>query len=141
MGNVVEHLTSGSRFLFWGIVPLGTFLMVLLNIGSRWDNKGIALLLLAIDFTFLLLVIGLYDPKRFSWAWRLLMAGLYVAYSIYTIHTIFFAPRRHWTDGLDALHGFIVIGIPALLYATRGLKRRKRLRRATQYDPMPIEPE
>ena len=69
------------------------------------------------------------------------MPCLYVGYSIYAIHAIFFAPRRHWTDGLGALHGFIVIGIPALLYATKGITRKKRLRSSVQYDPRPIEPE
>ena len=141
IANLGEHLASGSRFLFWGIVPVGTLLIVLLNISVEWNFKR-RILVGLIDLTFILLALGLYNSKKFSWALRLMMLIIYGAYCAFVVDSIFFSPHRGWSEPINALHGLVVIGIPALLYATRGFaSHKKQANESNPYGPDPIEPE
>ena len=141
MAKFGEHLASGSRFLFWGIVPVGMFLIALLNISVEWNFKR-RILVGLIDLTFVLLALGLYNPKKFSWALRLMMLIIYADYCAFAVDSIFFSPHRGWREPINAIHGLVMSGIPALLYATRGFaSHKKQANESDPYGPGPIEPE
>ena len=138
MAKFGEQLASGSRSLFWGIVPLGTFLMLRLNMSIEW-NRMRAWIVGTLDLAFFLLAIGLYNPKKFSWALRLLMALVFVAYCIFAVTAIFFLPEHRW---IEPSLGLIVIGIPALFYAIRGFAAlEEKPDQSSRYHPGPIDPE
>jgi hypothetical protein len=120
-----EVLFSGSRFVFWALSPcLLAFAVALPLLTSSWPLESI-LLVSVLSGTSLLLVLALYDLKRFAWAGRSATAIVFVAYVAFLVDEIHkgdpwrFAPR---SDGspLDALLGLVVIGLPCLRYTVTG---------------------
>jgi hypothetical protein len=135
---IIELLARRSRFIFWGTVPLGA---VLLGMATWWKghwNPVIA----GLDVTFLLYAAGIYDPKRFSWALRGFFAIVFLLFFWMAVDE-FLSENPGRKNYWNILHGLIVFGIPAGLFALRGRSKRK-ARHATldpYAPPPPIEPE
>jgi len=67
----------------------------------------------------------LYNPKRFWWAARGVTATVFLAYSAALIEEVFLG-QKHFTlkelatGPFNALHGFLIIGLPCLYFTLRG---------------------
>lgn len=84
-----ETVFSGSRFIFWCLAPV----LVLCRVGlpfllSDWSAERIAFCV-AWSSGCLLMVLALYDIRRFWWAARIVTAIIFIVYSIYFIDQIF----------------------------------------------------
>lgn len=118
--------------IFWGVVPLGAILLGLMTLVETEWNHTRAVIIGGMDFTFLLLALGLYDPRRFSWALRSVMGIVFLFYGWYVLDQVVFSghpwrwPRsRGEVSQVNAILGLLYIGIPALLYALRGFAIHK----------------
>jgi hypothetical protein len=128
-----------SRFVFWGIVPIGAILLTLMTLNfTGWTVKR-AIIVGVLDLTFLLFALGIYDPARFSWSLRTCMAIVFLGYCAWVADEFFSGKSRLF----DAFHALIAIGIPALLFAIRGFSvKLKVLSRPDPYaPPPPIHPK
>lgn len=116
MSAFKRHVFSGSRFIFWGVVPLALLLTISLNVAATgpWTPSRLAAYVV-LDAAVVLLSLGLYDPSRFRWAVRALAAIIFTVYVTYTFSTI--AERKNL---MRSLVGLLVIGVPALIYAIKG---------------------
>ena len=132
MAKFGENLASGSRLIFWGVVPLGAILLGLMTLVETEWNHTRAVIIGGMDFTFLLLALGLYEPRRFSWALRSVMGIVFLFYCWYVIDQAVFSGHpwrwplsRGEVNPVKALRGLLYIGIPALVYALRGFAIHK----------------
>jgi uncharacterized protein YegJ (DUF2314 family) len=120
-------LFSGSRFIFWALAPV-----LLLFAGSNllfidnWTGTSIAVVA-ALDAGCLLLVLVLYDPKRFHWAARGLTGMVFATYLAYLVYEFVLSGKpwlrrtpRGEAAPINALLGFVIIGLPALRYTLVG---------------------
>jgi len=81
----LKVLFSGSRFIFWALAPLLILCAVVLSLNTNPSSPlHVAVLILA-DAFILLLVIGLYNPRRNHWALRCVTGVVFVAYLGYWI--------------------------------------------------------
>ncbi len=142
MSSVLKHLFSGRRFMFWGIVPLGGFLMVLLTISCQ-DSLKAELIVGALDVVFLLFAVGLWNPRRFPLAVAAVLGSVFVAYCIYVVEEFSSGKRLNWSSegGFGALHGLVAIGLPCLAGAIQILRvHRRRAKRILEVTPAPVHP-
>jgi hypothetical protein len=121
-----ETLFSGSRVIFWAIVPAVVITMLLVSMQADWTPARAATVA-ALDLGGILFILALYNPVRFHWAARVLCAEvflLYVAYLIhewvFSTHPFRFAQSTAAASPRNSLLGFVIIGIPSLLYALTG---------------------
>jgi hypothetical protein len=90
-----------------------------------WTPARIALIA-GMELICFALLAGFWAPPQFGrWAFRLVAAMVFLAYSAYLIHEFFFSNRSfsnssNGASPMGALLGFIVIGIPSLWYALKG---------------------
>lgn len=135
MSVVIKHLSSGSRFLFWGIVPLGGLMLGLVTFMTHDWTLTRALVFGVLDLTFLLLALALYNPKRFSWVLGIVLMLIFLWYCFYVVDQFFFSghPVR-WPSSqgevspINALRGLLFIGLPALAGSIGILTKRRRRR-------------
>lgn len=81
----------------------------------------------AIELASILLLIGLYDVRRFSWALRGLSLLVFAAYAMYFVYEAFvlrapfrlLGPRGEESTR-NSILGLIFIGLPCLGYALHG---------------------
>src|SRR5262245_9888655 len=132
MARFGEKFASGSRFIFWGIVPLGALLLALMAVTTRDWNTTRILIIGGMDVTFLFLALGLYDPRRFSWALRSVMGIVFLFYCWYVVDQVVFSGHpwrwpgsRGEVSPFNAVRGLVFIGIPALLYTLKGFAIHK----------------
>ena len=125
MAKVGDVLFSGSRFIFWGASPfLLLFAIILPLMPGPWSATSIALVS-GLDATALLLILALYDPKRFWWAGRSATGIVFVAFVAYLADEISsgkpwrFGPRSE-DSPVNALLGLLFIGLPCLRYTLLG---------------------
>ena len=85
---------------------------------------------MTLDVLVLLLILGLYDPKRF---WRAAQGATGIVFLAYLADEV--ASGKPWTPGprtedtpLNALRGLVVIGVPCLIYTIRGTFGKKKSR-------------
>jgi hypothetical protein len=94
---------------------------------ANWSASRIAVMV-GIELMCLALLAGFWLPSRIGqWAFRGVAGLISLAYAAYFIHEFFFtnAPfrisgRRSEASPFNALLGFIVIGLPCLVYAVLG---------------------
>jgi hypothetical protein len=134
--NLGELFAKRSRFVFWATVPVCAVLLAWMTLETRyWDVAA------GLDLTFLLYSVGVYDPKRFSWALRTSM-GVFFLFCCWITVSEYVLPQKpgHKRDW-GFLHGLVVLGIPAGIYALRGqAKHSSKKQPASPYAPTPIEP-
>ena len=112
MSAFTQNIFSGSRTLFWGIVPLGGLLVLSMNMFPPEQNHWI---LWVIDVVFVLFALGLWNPLRFRAAARIVCGAVCLLYLGYVVDQIRLGNRVE-----EAALGLVVIGVPAGIYAVRG---------------------
>jgi hypothetical protein len=118
-------LFSGSRFIFWTLGPfLLLFVVVMPLTVDSWSPTSNPLVF-GLDLCALLLILALYDRKRFWWAGRGVTGIVFVVFLAYLADEIHGGkPWRFGSRGeetpLDALLGLIFIGLPCLRYTLTG---------------------
>lgn len=118
MPKFAQQLFSGSRFIFWALAPfLVAFAVGLpLFMVSDWTLVD-AIFVAALSGSCLALVMILWNPARFAWLGRTLCALVFLASAWHVADEALQRP----TDNLrDATRLFVVIGIPAGLFALFG---------------------
>lgn len=108
--------------LFWGPLPFLVALIVVLPFAV--SRTPIALMTAAaVELFCILMLLGLYDPARFWWAWRGVAGLVFLACAIYLTATLIESggkltiPRRK--SGLHpvgAIFAMLTFGLPALWY-------------------------
>jgi hypothetical protein len=125
MSHFGKTLFNGSRFIFWALGPVLTLFAIVLPLYiPKWSIET-AIVVIGVDAGVILLVVGLYNTKKFWWALRGVTAIVFFAYLAYLLDEFI---RGHFTlAGLftgdlpvEVLKTFIQIGIPCLLYALIG---------------------
>lgn len=146
MSDFGKTLFSGSKFLFWAIVPLislfGLLLLIsliTLLINEQWRSASVVALL---EFSFVLLGLSLWSPKKFWVASRLLTAIVFLFMLLWFLDEVVFGEKslRSLTvwelikgdPPANVLKGFIFVGIPCLLYTCWGLWKFKELKYTTR---------
>ncbi len=142
MSDFGKALFSGSKFLFWAIVPLvSLFGLLLLNslinflITAQWHG---ALLVAILEGAFVLLGVSLWNPKRFWVASRVLTAIVFLVTLTFFLSQVLFGEKSlksltMWEiisgePPADILRGFIFVGVPCLLYTGWGLWEFKEIK-------------
>src|SRR5438309_11548115 len=121
MSGFGNTLFSGSRFIFWALSPFLLLFCILMPLTvQHWDAKAF-LITACVEIPAILLLIGLYDSRRFDWALRSLAILVFLAYAVYFIDEAFIlrAPfrlieSRAGASPRNALLGLIFIGLPCL---------------------------
>ena len=114
-----------SRFVFWCTAPFLVATAALLPLAaapSGWIGWGV---LGVVELLCLCVLLGLYNPTRFAWSWRVvggLVLGSYVAYlaSMLASGQLFGDGRRSTASAFNALCGLVVFGYPGFMYAVFG---------------------
>jgi hypothetical protein len=83
------------------------------------------LVLIGLEVTGVLMLLGLWNPVRFSWAWRGVGGMVFLAYAAYIIGT---AAERKWhlperrgeSNFWNAIMGMIAFGLPGVWWALFG---------------------
>lgn len=126
-----QQFFAGSPFLRWTLIPI----LVLFAVGmplmvDEWTVRS-GVLVGALSGASILYALAMLSPARFHWAGRTVAAMVFLAYLAYAISEIFFSnhpirldERRSTASPMNAVLGLIIIGLPALWYATR--RRRDR---------------
>ncbi len=117
-----EILFSGSRVVFLALSPfLILFLIGMPLLVDRWWPWS-SLLVFALDAMAVLLLLALYDGKRFWWAARGVTAIVFLSFVVYLADEIH--SKKPWRFGqespLEALLGLVIVGLPCLRYTLAG---------------------
>jgi hypothetical protein len=117
-----EVLFSGSRIVFWAVSP---FLVLFVGampllVDGWWPWSSV--LVFALDAIAVLLILALYDVKRFWWAARGVTAIVFLFFIVYFADEI--RSGTPWRLGdespLEALLGLLIVGLPCLRYTLVG---------------------
>jgi hypothetical protein len=122
-----KTLFGGSRFIFWSLAPaIVIFLVAIPFLVPKWTS-GIVLMLMAFWIVGVALILGMLNPSRFGWAFRVVGAMVFLIYVAYALAELvehnwkLIRPRsRGEANPVNALIGLVVIGGPALMYAVLG---------------------
>jgi hypothetical protein len=122
-----KTLFGGSRFIFWSLAPvIVIFLVTMPFLVPKW-TIGIVLMLAAFWVIGIALILGMLNPARFGWAFRVVGAMVFLAYVAYALSELvendwkLKRPRsRGEANPVNALIGLAVIGGPALMYTLLG---------------------
>lgn len=124
---------GGSRFIFWCLAPV-----LLINsiatpfLLGDWNPTKV-IVTTAWCACSLLAIPAIYDARRFWWAARSVTAIIFLAYLAYVVYEFFidkdndtFTGRRGESNPVNAVLGFVVIGLPCLWYTLLGRFRLSR---------------
>jgi hypothetical protein len=121
------HEQHVRGFVFWTLAPFLVAIVVLMPLLAQRHDAGGIVAIAAIELLAILVLIGLFDPIRFSWAWRAAGAIVFLGYSacvatmlIESDGVIAITPRKSEASAFNAICGLIVFGIPGLCYALFG---------------------
>lgn len=127
MSKFGKTLFSGSRFIFWSLVPVLALLALVLPFLVRDWNVTSIFWVTSIEILLATLCFSLQNPVRFRWASRCVTAIVFCGYLAYLIEEVFLSGKNLMDDGgrsdaspANAISGFIAIGLPCLWYALRG---------------------
>jgi hypothetical protein len=132
---------------FWALSPvLFIFVVAMPFLIQKHDATAIAILV-GLEVTGVFMLLGLWNPIRFAWAWRGVGAAIFLAYVVYIVVMLFERkwqiPNRRAEENLwNAIMGMIAFGLPGLWWALRGrfptafasLDQRQSDKSATQED-------
>ena|SRR2546430_6590438 len=143
MSRFGQTLFSGSRFTFWSLAPILALSAVLLPfLAGKWTVSSF-FFVVPIEALFVALILALFNPQRFWWATRSVTGIVFCLYLDYAIEEVFLSGKG-WEVGfgsraeaspLNAILGFIVIGLPCLWYTLFGRFSLKRADRSDGSDP------
>jgi hypothetical protein len=90
-------------------------------------TPAVIVLVVALDIPTLFLVLGLYDPVRFRWALRVTTGMVFALYLWYLVDMwvlsdkeFKFFVNRSEASPITSLLGFIIIGVPSLIFTLKG---------------------
>lgn len=119
-----EHYRLG--LLFWGPLPFLVALFIVLPFAVSRTPISLATAA-AVELFCVLMLLGLYDPARFWWAWRGVAALVFFACAIYLTATLIDSggkltiPRRKAElHPVNAIFAMLTFGLPALWYTVLG---------------------
>lgn len=136
-----KTLFGGSRFVFWSLAP--AILLTLIGLTCLLGKRDVTavVVLAALWVMGLSLILGMADPVRFDWAFRIFSAMIFLTYVWYLVSEVREKGwRLNWhhsrgeADTLNALVGLFVVGMPALVYAVFGRFSLRTKRRPTPMD-------
>lgn len=127
MSRLGETLFSGSRFVFWTLAPAVALFMVLTPLLVTEWHAGTVALVAVLWVAGPCFILGLWNPRRFRWALRLVAGAVFLAYAAYLVSVLVedgctggLPASRSESNALNALFGLVLIGGPALTYALCG---------------------
>jgi hypothetical protein len=132
MVNYLDELATKPKrwWGFWVLAPVILLSCVGMTLAAfnreSQTTFGQALIVL-IDLVALLLLLGLWNARRFYWCFRAIGLVVFCAYAWYLFDEFtrsdqpaFDKPaRRGEQSPVNSLLGFVIIGIPALIFALR----------------------
>ena len=124
--NMPSTAYSGYRrgFFFWSLAPFLVLFLVVMAIVPEKNTPEKIVILCAVETAALSLLLGLWNPDRFWWAWRVLGAIVFLAYVAYVfamaIEGRVGAGRRSEPSLINSVLGLIVFGLPGLWFAIFG---------------------
>jgi hypothetical protein len=129
-----KTLFSGSRFIFWTLAPFLVLFAIVMPLSITEWNVTRIILITVMDMTALLLVIGLYNPKKFWWTLRVVTAIVFCGYLGMLIDELIHGDTTvkamlRGDSPLEVIKTFIGVGIPCLLYALLGKFSRREVTR------------
>jgi hypothetical protein len=123
-------------FFFWSLAPFLIFFLVVMAICTDKDTGEKVVVLGALETAVLSLLLGLWNPHRFWWAWRVLGAIVFLTFVAYVaamaIEGRIGTGRRSEPSLINAILGLVVFGVPGLWYAFFG--RLSWARESTDFD-------
>jgi hypothetical protein len=127
-------LFSGSRFIFWSLAPFLVLFAVVMPLSITEWNVTRVILITVMDAAALLLVIGLYNTKRFWWALRGVTMIVFFGYLAMLIDELIHGDTTvkgllRGESPLEVIKTFIGVAIPCLLYTLLGRFSRREVTR------------
>lgn len=127
MNDFGKTLFGGSRFIFWCLAPfLILFAIAMPFLVMEWTLVR-AVLIIALEVVAWLLVLGLWNPRRFGWALRVVTAVVFGVCLTAIIDELFFNSEKFTFSeifsgkaSLGTLKGFAFLGISCLTYTLLG---------------------
>lgn len=127
MTHFGKTLFGGGRFIFWSLTPVIFLFLISVSFFVPEWRAGIVLMLVAFWVIGISLILGMLNPLRFGWAFRIVSAMVFLAYVAYFFTEMLEndwqlkMPRsRGETNAVNALLGLVIIGGPALMYTLLG---------------------
>ncbi len=128
MSRFGQTLFGGSPFIRWALTPFVLLFAISMPLlMEEWTPTRVALMV-GVELVCLSLLAGFWLPSRLGhWAFRGLSDLVFLAYAAYVVDMFFLkdqpgvsSGRRSDASPLNALLGFVVIGLPALWFALKG---------------------
>jgi hypothetical protein len=128
MRNSGQSFLGASGFVRWTVSPLVLLFAVLMPLLIEEWNPVRIIIMAGLELACLALLAGFWLPARVAhWAFRGLAGLVFVGYAAYLIHEFLFTDNefklvqsRGQASPRNALLGFIIIGLPSLMYAVLG---------------------
>lgn len=131
MTNFGDIIFKGGRFIFWTLAPailiflaLMTLIIPVVNPVMHWSMIVGLMLAWITGFS---LVLGLSNPAKYAWAFRIVTVMVFLMYCFFVLFEFSsygdIAENPQSSDKPDtkkALLGYIVIGVPCLIYTIFG---------------------
>src|SRR5947209_14591029 len=142
MSRFGKTLFGGSRFIFWSLAPvLALCAAVLPFFVARWTVTGFLVVSL-VEALLLLLILGLFNPRRFKWATRCATAIIFCLCLAFAVDEIFNGGKGSEGSGgvastSKAITALLAIGLPCLRYALLGRVARTVEDEARNGEPEP----
>jgi Na+/proline symporter len=121
-------MLGASGFVRWSLSPLVLLFALLMPLLiEEWTPIGIVIMG-GMALACLALLAGFWLPAHIGrWAFRVLAGLIFAAYASYLIHEFLFTDKqfkivqsRGQASPRNALLGFVIIGLPCLMYAVLG---------------------
>jgi hypothetical protein len=118
---------SGSRFIFWALTPLLLLCAGALAYFVDFSSPLRVVAVVLIDLFILLLILGLYDPRRNEWALRFVTGTVFIGYLAYWVDEVregklFPSLDRGVESVIAATAGLLLIGWPCLKFTLMGFR-------------------
>lgn len=114
-------------FFFWTLSPFLVLFIVVMGLLIDKSEPTKLVLLLTIELLAILTLLGLFNARRFWWAWRGVGAIIFLGYVAYLIAMVIesngmvkMPARRSEASLVNAVIGLCIIGLPGLWYALYG---------------------
>ena len=125
-----KTLFSGSRFIFWSLSPCLVLFAIVMPLSITEWNVARIILVTVMDVAALLLVIGLYNTKKFWWALRVVTAIVFCGYLMLLIDELLHGDTTinrllRGDSPVEVIKTFIGVGIPCILYTLLGRFSRR----------------
>lgn len=134
------HEQPARSFFFWSLAPFLLMFIVAMPLLVPKRDVAAVITLLSIEILALLVLLGLFNPFRFWWAWRGVGAIIFLGYCVYLIAMLIesggritITPRKSEASAFNAICGLVVFGLPGLWYAVLG---RLTLRHDSELDEL-----